>query len=157
MELVVRPAEFDEVRRLQAEVLRPHGPLPGDRPPAAGALYVAALLDAVVVGAATVQPEPWVGPGVLREPSWRLRGMVVAEGLRGSGIGRAVLERAVALAAERGAASMWAEARVPALEFYSRAGWTVGEVEWAKPGVGPHRYITRDLGTPPERARATVS
>jgi GNAT superfamily N-acetyltransferase len=143
VELVVRAAEGTEVRSLQSAILRPNGPLPDDRPPPPGALFVAALQGGVVVGAATVLPEAWPGPGQLPEPAWRLRGMVTAEGLRGMGIGRAVLHGAVELAAASGAVSMWAQARTSALEFYRRAGWAVVGDEWIKPGVGPHRYIYR--------------
>jgi len=146
VELVVRVADLTEVRPLQLAVLRPHGPLPGDRPPPAGALHVAALRDGVVIGAATVMPERWPGPGSLPEPGWRLRGMVVAESDRGTGIGRHVLDAAVALASAQGAGSMWAEARSSALGFYQAAGWTVHGEEWTKPGIGPHRYIQVALG-----------
>jgi GNAT superfamily N-acetyltransferase len=147
VELVVRVAELAEVRPLQLAVLRPDGPLPGDQPPPAHARHVAALRDGVVIGAATVLPERWPGPGVVREPVWRLRAMVVAESQRGTGTGRAVLDRAVEVAAARGAGSLWAEARSSALGFYRRAGWTVVGDEWIKPGIGPHRYIHRDLRT----------
>jgi L-Ala-D/L-Glu epimerase / N-acetyl-D-glutamate racemase len=143
--LVVRAAEAAEVRALQAAVLRPDGALPGDRPPPDEALFVGAFQGGVVVGAATVQPESWPGPGTLPEPAWRLRGMVTAAEVRGMGIGRAVLDRAVALAWQRGAGSIWAEARTSALEFYRRAGWAVVGDEWEKPGVGPHRYIHLNL------------
>jgi GNAT superfamily N-acetyltransferase len=148
VELVVRGAELDEVRPLQLAVLRPHGPLPGDVPPPADALHVAALRDGSVIGAATLVPEAWPGPSVVRQPSWRLRSMVVAEAERGSGVGRAVLDRAVELAVSRGVGSLWAEARSSALGFYQRSGWTVDGDEWIKAGIGPHRYIHRDLGSP---------
>jgi GNAT superfamily N-acetyltransferase len=143
--LVVRRAQAAEVRSLQAAVLRPDGPLPGDQPPPPEALHVAALEDGVIVGAATILPAPWPGPGRIPEPAWRLRGMVTAPAARGTGIGRAVLEEVLGLAAGRGAASAWAEARSPALGFYRRLGWTVVGAEWVKPGVGPHRYIHLDL------------
>jgi predicted GNAT family N-acyltransferase len=73
--------------------------------------------------------------------------MVVAEAERGSGVGRAVLDRAVELAVSRDVGSLWAEARSSALGFYERAGWTVDGDEWIKAGIGPHRYIHRDLGS----------
>ncbi len=148
VELVVRVAELDEVRPLQRAVLRPNGPLPGDRPPSADALHVAALRNGSVIGAATLLPEEWPGPGVVRHPSWRLRAMVVAEAERGTGVGRAVLDRAVELAVSQGVGSLWAEARSSALGFYERTGWTVDGDEWIKAGIGPHRYIHRDLGSP---------
>jgi GNAT superfamily N-acetyltransferase len=148
VELIVRGAALEEVRPLQLAVLRPNGPLPGDRPPPDGALHMAALRDGSVIGAATLVPEAWPGPGVVRSPSWRLRAMVVAEAERGSGVGRAVLDRAVELAVSRGVGSLWAEARSSALGFYERSGWTVDADEWIKAGIGPHRYIHRDLGSP---------
>lgn len=141
VELIVRTADLSEVRPLQRAVLRPGGRLPGDRPPPADALHVAALRDGVVIGAATVLAEPWPGPGTVDQPAWRLRAMVVTEGERGAGVGRAVLDHAVSLATSHGAGSMWAEARSHALGFYLGAGWTVRGEEWIKPGIGPHRYI----------------
>ena len=150
VELIVRAAQGAEVRPLQSAVLRPDGPLPGDRPPPPGALFVAALQGDAVVGAATILAEPWPGPGPLQEPAWRLRGMVTAEGLRCMGIGRAVLDGAVELAAVNGAVSLWAQARASALEFYRRAGWAVVGDEWIKPGVGPHRYIHRSARVRPD-------
>jgi GNAT superfamily N-acetyltransferase len=70
--------------------------------------------------------------------------MVVAEGVRETGVGRAVVERAAELAASQGARSLWAEARSSALGFYERSGWTVIGDEWIKAGIGPHRYIQMD-------------
>lgn len=148
----MRVAELAEVRPLQLAVLRPNGPLPGDRPLPADALHVAALRDGVVIGAATVLPERWPGPGAIAEPVWRLRAMVVSEAVRGTGIGRVVLDRAVQLAAGQGAGSLWAEARSSALGFYERAGWTVVGDEWIKASVGPHRYIRLDLPESPRRS-----
>ena len=148
VELVVRVADLDEVRPLQRAILRPNGPLPGDRPVPADALHVAALRDGTVVGAATLLPEPWPGRGVVRAPSWRLRAMVVAEADRRAGVGLAVLDRAVELAVSRGVGSLWAEARSSALGFYESAGWTVDGEEWIKAGIGPHRFIHLDLGSP---------
>lgn len=133
---------------MQLAILRPDGPLPGDRPPPTQALHIGAFRDGVAIGAATVLPEQWPGPVAIHEPSWRVRGMVVAGADRGAGIGRSVLNCAVEVAAARGAGSMWAEARSAALGFYERAGWTVVGDEWMKAGIGPHRYILLDL-TPP--------
>jgi predicted GNAT family N-acyltransferase len=77
--------------------------------------------------------------------------VVVAEAVRGTGLGHAVVEGAVALAAAQGAASLWAEARSSALGFYERSGWTVIGDEWIKAEIGPHRYIQMDLQNPVPR------
>lgn len=140
-DLVVRLATLDEVRGLQQAVLRPNGPLPNDRPPPDGTIAVGAFEDDVVVGTGCVNPAPWPGPGTVAEPAWQLRSMAVRADRRGTGVGRRVLDLAVATAREQGAATLWADARVAALPFYLRAGWAVVGDPWDKPGVGPHRWI----------------
>ncbi len=149
--LTVRLAELAQVRRLQLEVLRPHGPLPDDRPMPAAALHVGAfegsgdvradVVGADVVGAASVLAARWPGPGPLAQPTWQLRSMAVRADHRGSGVGRRVLDLAVATALARGAGGMWAAARLGAVGFYTAAGWSVVGPQWIKPGVGPHRYV----------------
>lgn len=147
-ELVVRLATLDEVRPLQQAVLRPNGPLPGDAPPPPDAVHVGTFDGAgTAVGAASVLPAPWPGPGTLPAPCWQLRSMAVGTEHRGSGVGALVLALAADSAAAHGAASLWAAARVPALGFYERAGWSVVGDEWIKPGVGPHRYVTLRLAS----------
>jgi hypothetical protein len=54
----------------------------------------------------------------------------------------------VRLAAGAGAASLWADARVAALNLYLRGGWAVVGQEWHKPGIGPHRWIVARLPLP---------
>ena len=152
--IVVRPAALAQVSGLQQAVLRPHGPLPQDTPMPESALHVGAFDGDRCVGAASVLPAPWPGPGALGQPTWQLRSMAVAHGLRGTGIGRQVLGLAVATARTAGAAALWAAARVEALGFYERSGWTVVGPEWFKPGVGPHRYVTLPLGAPGGQSNA---
>ena len=142
----VRRADLAQVRALQLAVLRPDGPLPGDAPPPEDALHVGAFEGGDAVGAASVLPAPWPGPGVLPAPTWQLRSMAVRRDRRGAGVGRAVLDLAVATAREQGASALWAAARLEALGFYTTAGWTAVGPEWVKPGVGPHRWVTLTLG-----------
>lgn len=157
-EVDVRLASLSEVRALQQAVLRPNGPVLGDRPPPDDAVHIGAFAEGVPVGAATILPAPlpssWpADPADLPGPTWQLRSMAVAAGHRGTGVGALVLALAEGTAAGRGAATLWASARVPALSFYARAGWTVVGDEWDKPGVGPHRWVYLAL-TSDERLRA---
>lgn len=145
-ELDVRVAGLGEVRDLQLAVLRPDGPLPDDRPPPADASQIGAFAGETVVGAATILPADWPGPGALEAPTWQLRSMVVRADWRGAGVGRRVLDHAVAVAASEGAATLWGAGRTGALGFYAAAGWAIVGPEWIKPGVGPHRYVTRQIG-----------
>lgn len=127
---------------MQQQVLRPDGPLPTDRPHPPDWQHVAALVDGLVVGACSVGPAPWSHPELLglRAPQWQLRSMAVLPERRG-GVGSRLLRAAVEVAAQAGAGSLWADARVAALGLYERGGWLVVGQEWIKPGVGPHMYV----------------
>jgi aminoglycoside 6'-N-acetyltransferase len=142
----VRQAGLGEVRPVQFAVLRPDGPLPGDRPAPEGAAHIGAFDGPTAIGAATVLAAEYPGPGVLAGPTWQLRGVVVRADWRGTGVGRRVVDAAVAAARQHGAATLWAAARASALGFYEAGGWQVVGPEWVKPGVGPHRYITWQAG-----------
>ncbi len=151
--LTVRLADEAEIRELQLAVLRPDGPQPADRPFPAGAVHVGAFDDdGPAVGATTIVPARWPGPGELPGPTWQLRSMAVRADRRGSGVGLRVLDLAVATAFGLGAGSLWAGARLEALEFYTGAGWSVVGPEWVKPGIGPHRYVTRTRRPPGDTA-----
>jgi GNAT superfamily N-acetyltransferase len=149
--LIVRPASIDEVRPVQQVVLRPAGPLAGDRPHPPDWRHFAAEIDGEVVGACSVGPSDWTHLDVclLPAPAWQLRSMSVLPAHRG-GVGAQLLAAAVSGAEAAGASSLWANARVAALNLYLRGGWTVVGQPWDKPGVGPHRYVV--LGLPAEDA-----
>lgn len=147
MTVVVRRARIDEVFALRHAVLRP------GRPEAASvyaqvknAVHIGAWDDKMLVACATVFPDPWPD-----EPTaWRLRGMAVDPARQGTGIGRQVLEGAVAIAVAAGAPLMWANARSTALGFYESQGWRVAGPEFITADTGlPHKPIVLLLSTPP--------
>lgn len=142
----MRPASVSDVRDVQRRVLRPDGPLPGDTEHPADWRHVAAEVDGRVVGACSIGPAPWEHDEVaaLAAPTWQLRSMAVLPDFRG-GVGARLLETAVTTARDAGAGSLWANARVVAVNLYLRAGWRVVGQPWDKPGIGPHRYLVRDL------------
>ncbi len=129
------------------QVLRPDGPLPGDRPFPPDWHHLAALVGGEVIGACSVGPAPWPRPDLAAPdaPQWQVRSMAVLPAHRG-GVGAALLSAAVDLASSQGAGSLWATARVPALGLYQRDGWRVVGPPWDKPGIGPHRYVIRVVG-----------
>jgi GNAT superfamily N-acetyltransferase len=105
---------------------------PGDRDRSSG--HFAAYVDHKVVGVASILEEPETdGPG-----HWRLRGMAVDPDHQGSGAGRALIERARDFVARSGGGLIWCNARLTAVGFYDKQGFTrVGE-PWDEPGTGPH-------------------
>jgi len=143
--LVVRLASVEELRPVTLRVLRPDGPLPGDRPPPPDWLHLVAESDGAIVGGCSVGPAEWSHPELLRlpRPTWQLRSMAVLPEHRG-GTGGVVLRAATEQAFRAGAASMWANARTASITLYTRGGWRIVGDEWVKPGVGPHRYVVRE-------------
>ena len=96
----------------------------------------------VVVSCATLHLEPWEG-----ERAYRLRGMATADGRRGLGLGRVLLELAVAdVRRETPVRLLWCNARTPALAFYRRQGWEARSDVFDIPTAGPHVRMTKRLG-----------
>ncbi len=126
---------------LRQQVLRPHQSvaamaLAGDESPAT--VHLATLEEAgAATGVLRLQPAacPW-RPG--RADAWQLRGMAVAEHLRGRGLGGALIAAAVEHIAERGGGLLWCNARARAEAFYARAGFLAVDARWDEPHIGPH-------------------
>lgn len=140
---VVDAAVTTELRRA---VLRPHWavgtPMHGDD--LLDALHVAALDGDDPVGACVLVAAPY--PHRELPDPWQLRGMATAEGRRGQGIGALVLAGAVDAVRARGGGSIWCKARVVALGFYERHGFTVDTDVYVEPQTGlPHRDMYRVL------------
>jgi GNAT superfamily N-acetyltransferase len=78
------------------------------------------------------------------EPALQLRGMAVDPARRRQGVGAALIEAGMALAAEQGAVWVWANARDSALDFYVAAGFeVVGEGFVTADTQLPHHRIVR--------------
>jgi GNAT superfamily N-acetyltransferase len=117
-------------------VLRPGQPpeaavFPGDDDPLAG--HVAVFDDALHALA--------VGSVVPEAPGFRVRGMATHPEARGRGLGAAVLDALVAHARAQGAEVIWANARLPAVALYERAGFRAEGEDFVEPGIGPHRRM----------------
>ena len=138
----VRKVAPEETFALRHRVLRGHEPieklrLPSDDDPASASFAAIDRDTGEVVGTAVVFPEPppW---DVDAAGAWRLRGMATAEAWRSKGVGGAVLQAVVDHVAGAGGRLLWCNARVPAVNFYERAGFErVGE-EWEEPHICPH-------------------
>src|SRR5262249_7565505 len=78
--------------------------------------------------------------------AWQVRGMATRADLVRHGIGRALPAVALeAVRAEPGPGVLWCNARVSALGFRERTGWTVTSAVFEIPGVGPHVVLERAL------------
>jgi GNAT superfamily N-acetyltransferase len=79
--------------------------------------------------------------------AWRLRAMATADGLRGQGLGRLVLDAIVDHVAALGGGVLWCGARIRAVQFYERAGFaTLGDL-YEEPDIGTHVLMWRLVGS----------
>lgn len=142
----IRSTDAASTRPLRREVLRPHQTLEelvvsGEDHPDAG--WFAAFRGDEVIGTAGVFPES--SPHGGSDASWRIRAMAVAEGVRGRGIGELLLDACLDHARRHGADHVWCSARVPAEDFYARAGFRPTGEEYEPAGLGPHVRMDLDL------------
>ena len=147
MSLVVRRATVSEIMPLRHAVLRPGYPPEASRYAEDDvAVHVGAWDGDELVGCATVFADPWVGSPPAAD-AWRLRGMAVAPGRQGTGVGAQVLAAAVSAASAAKAPLIWANARTTALGFYERYGWRVAGEEFLASDTGlPHVPIVLEPG-----------
>lgn len=128
---------------LRGRVLRPGRPpeasrFPGDGAP--GTVHLGAFLEGErCVGIASLYDNQGI----------QLRGMAVAPGHQGRGIGAALVREAQRRARESGR-GLWCNARVSAVGFYQKMGWQIDGDRFDIPDVGPH-YVMRwsDAGGDP--------
>jgi GNAT superfamily N-acetyltransferase len=146
VELVVRPAGWEEIVDLRHAVLRQGLPraealFAGDDAPTSR--HCGAFSTAGAVGCATLHASEWEG-----EAAWQLRGMATLPAFRGKGVGRAVLEVMEAGfngTPGCGGALLWCNARVPAVGFYETMGWRVVSGQFEIPTAGPHVKMVKRL------------
>lgn len=85
-----------------------------------------------------------VGTGRLA-PDGRIGRMAVLAGLRGQGVGEALLEALVAAGARLGLAELHLHAQLPARDFYARQGFLPEGAVFEEAGIG-HQQMRRRLG-----------
>lgn len=117
--------------------------LPEDEAP--HALHLGAYLpDGRLVGVCTLLEEapvrhPDAVPSDVR--AFRLRAMATLPEVRGSGAGRALVERACAEAEQRGATFLWFDARRVAFGFYEQLGFYYLSEAFDIAPIGEHRVM----------------
>ncbi len=130
---------------LRLRVLRPGQPpssVDHDYDYLAEALHVAAIDPmSEIVACATLYPEPTPDG----RPAWRLRAMATAPEVRGKGYGASTLRFGMQLARDRGATSLWCNARSGAVWFYERLGFVKTSEEFEIAPIGPHFVMEVEL------------
>jgi predicted GNAT family N-acyltransferase len=143
--IAIRVAGLDEILALRHRELRPGLPLEAARfdgdDEESTRHFGAFLAGGSVVACASFMARPWQ-----HERAWQLRGMATRADLARRGLGTALLDFAESsIRAELGAHLLWCNARVGAVPFYARVGWSVVSEPFDIAGVGPHRAMLRRL------------
>jgi GNAT superfamily N-acetyltransferase len=141
----IAPAQTHDLRRrvLRAGVPHPEVDLAIDH--GADALHLGAEVDGRLAGVVSVYDAPAPpGPG---GPARQIRLMAVEPELQGRGVGRQLIDEAVADARGRGAVVIWAHARDTALGFYTAMGFRPSGPGFIHEETAlPHTTVVMDLG-----------
>ncbi len=75
----------------------------------------------------------------------RLRAMATSEAIRGTGLGRMLIDAVCGHVVGDGGGSVWASARTSAAGFYTKLGFEITSEEYDVDGIGPHVRMRRGL------------
>ncbi|MCL2002846.1 MAG: GNAT family N-acetyltransferase [Oscillospiraceae bacterium] len=108
-----------------------------------GVFHLGGWLEGRMVGVATFQPEEDPSyPGV---PAYRLRGMAVLPEARRQGVATLMLLAGEDRVSQMGICALWCDARIGAVAFYERHGWTRHGELFDIPTAGPHYRMRKNL------------
>ena len=124
-------------RLLRAGMPRSAVAMPGD----AAARWFGVIGDGSIEGTAGV----FVEDSPDGDSRHRLRAMATSETIRGSGLGRLLIDAVCDHVTADGGSSVWASARTSAAGFYTKLGFEVTSEEYDVEGIGPHVRMRRDL------------
>lgn len=143
MTIEIRPISSQQTHPLRRSILRDNDPNAdldyfGDDDPLA--FHAGAIADGVVVGIASVYPEPMAARA--SHAGWRLRGMATAESHRGIGLGKALLEACFEHIRCNNGDLLWCNGRTSAIKFYEAMGFATEGEEFVT-FTGPHYVMWR--------------
>lgn len=136
-EITCRRVALEEIQPPRHRILR--AGLPAEAARFAGdhnadTRHYAAVAGHEVVCCLSLMPSEWEG-----QPAWQLRGMATVGQQQGRGLGRRLLELAVAEARrDEQERVWWCNARTSAIGFYEKLGWQVRSEPFDVPTAGPH-------------------
>jgi GNAT superfamily N-acetyltransferase len=145
--IVIQQVGVDKIFALRHKILRAGLPLESARfegDEAETTLHFAAYSSGAegrLVGCLSFMLNSWE-----QQPAWQLRGMAVDAPHQRRGVGRELIARAEEALARQGRTPLlWCNARVPAVGFYQKLGWTVVSAVFEIPTAGPHVKMTKRL------------
>ena len=145
MKVRVEQVQFGVVLGLRQQILRPHQLIVDVQYPQdpVGTHFAAFDAGSAVIGVATLLPEV---PTNESDPTWRLRGMAVAEEAQRQGVGRALMYAIFDFVSNVDHGGIWCAARLRAVEFYEKFDFATAGEPYIERGLGAHVRMER-LGT----------
>ena len=147
----IEPAEARPLRRALLHPTLPLAAVDYEADSHPSALHIGAFKDGILVGVATVHPQPM--PSATGSAAWRIRDIAVENGHRGRGVGAWMLERCVEHASAAEGEVAWCTARAGVYGFFERFGFERASGPIDDPEEGPQYLLAAELG-PVERSWA---
>ena len=97
----------------------------------------------LLVGIVSLMPASLTG--FSERPQYQIRGMATSSGFQGRGYGKQLLAEAEKRMKSRGVNFIWCNARVIALDFYLKMGYTIEGEVFELPEIGPHYKMYKRL------------
>ena len=144
--IIVRQCDVSEIVPLRHRILRAGLPIeeahfPMDNEPSTR--HVAAIVDATNAALCCAS---MVQNIYENQRAFQLRGMATDAGWQSKGLGNAVLQYLIELVKSQSDIRLfWCNARIGALAFYKRQGWTVESELFDIPTAGLHYRMKLDL------------
>jgi len=140
----IRPITAETARPLRQAILRPHQSVdemvfPGDDDPVTG--HFGAFVGDKLVGIVSLYAV--APPSLLPQPAWQLRMMGVLPKYQHLGAGRALVQACVTHARHHDGQTLWCNARIKAVPFYTRLGFQILGEAFELPGIGLHHFMHR--------------
>lgn len=117
----------------------------GDSDPAT--CHLGAFAEGELCGVVTIYPAP-LPEAPEQTGAWQLRGMAILPKWQGKGAGHELIQACMEKVRSRSGSMIWCNARVVALKFYLREGFTVLGTEFEIPTAGPHFRMSLPCGVP---------
>lgn len=86
-------------------------------------------------------------PKINFENQYRLRAMATHPDYRGTGCGKLLVEKAIAILREKEVDVLWCDARIGAVGFYQSLGFNVIDEVYEVPKIGPHKFMWIEINT----------
>lgn len=138
----IREISAAQTRPVRQRVLRPNQPIeelvyPGDDDDRSFHLGAINAEDEILaILSMYFDPRPGTN-----EPGWRIRGMASIPEVRGTGMGRQLVEAARDRVWESQRIAIWCNARESAFGFYEKLGFQIVGEMFEIQGIGPHAVM----------------